>query len=184
MKLFALVAVIFSTAQVHAEAINMDCIGEFPTTIFLIETNAGRVNVLLKHNYGAAYAPFWTSPVVPNDLQMLGERAEVVKALGKDLQFSFDVNDCKSFGQGLFQCFGSSETKDYGGHKVTAWGIVNSRVTEESMGQTFVHEEMMLATTVDDKTSYFTMQYHPGECAARARHLRLQYATESTDLIH
>ena len=164
LSVLMLLGSLFTISNSCADVINMSCIGEIPSTVFLVETKSGRVNLTLSHKFGAAYAPFWSSLVVPNDIPMLSEKAEIVKEIGKELQFSFDVNDCKNFGKGLFQCFGPSEERVYGGHKVSAWGLLNGRVTEESMGQSFIKEEMTLATAVDEKTTYFTMLYRPGEC--------------------
>ncbi len=171
-KLFLLITILSS---VHASGAVGDvfaqCVTELPTTSFFIETVQDEVKVTVIHHNGLQYAPFWSNFVVPNDFNLLKDRADLVLKLAPQMSAIWKKADCKIIDGKKFVCMGQAKKMNVNGIEVEPWAVYSSQHSESSFAGDFEHTEVAMRFYIDQKAHEFVMKYSPAECLVSAKRI-------------
>lgn len=165
MKNYLYIFILLFATAARADNVNALCFTAVgPTTSFIIKSENDVVNFEVTHHNGASYAPFWSSLVVPNDIEMLGKKADIIKKLGNGFKASFNTEKCKWSGEQKFSCVGSDERVNVNGLVVQPWALYSSVVHDSSFAGDYDYVDMTVSFIIDDETHNYTMRYQAGEC--------------------
>ena len=79
MKITIMLMLILSSAAAQAVDVYGRCMTEMAeSTTFEMKTHVDQVQFQVTNHNGGQYAPFWSSIVVPHDLSLLTEKAEMI----------------------------------------------------------------------------------------------------------
>ena len=134
------------------------------TTTFEIKSENSVVNFEIFNHNGGGYAPFWSSLVVPNDLQILTKKAEIIKKLDKGFQANWKTDQCKWFGEKKFACVGSTEKVNINGLEIEPWAVYSSLVKDSSFAGDYAYVDMTVSFEIEDESFNYTMRYSADEC--------------------
>lgn len=139
----------------------------FPTTIYrLAEDATGTwVNLDWSHFNGVEFAPFHEGIVVPNDLPILAQRADLIRALGTHQSFRFPRSGCESFGDRVIRCANYVDGPQViNGKKVRALSTYTSLSETQSFVGTYKTVSTTLFLVIDGTSLFVTMKYEMPNC--------------------
>ncbi len=146
---------------------NMDllCVTEFPTTSFIGETVEGRLKVQLINSNGVNYMPIHSGLLTIADVELLKQRAEVLKNVGDLAEFSFDLKNCTVYEDQTFRCSNGSEFSGVNGDKISVQSLNSSKQTTHYMGMSFPKTQIQLYVMINNEMLQIAMDYHSNhEC--------------------
>jgi len=154
-----------SVSHAVAEKVEFKCVSGFPTTSFFVKTEGKDVLVRVIHHNGTKYAPIHEGIVVPNDIDLIKSRAELLAKLGEDFTFRFPLEECSANSPGQMVCF-AGDTKVFEGQEFTATMLSLYTSTANLSGNEI--ESQWVTLYFDTKEHipgpYVTMRYSPIEC--------------------
>lgn len=138
----------------------------FPTTITRAQELAnGKVVIDWIHYNGVEYMPMHDDIVVPQDIPILAERADIFRELGRLQKFEFSKEQCKSYGDLLFRCEDfKSPVMDIKGHKVQVAAVFSEHLQSRSFGGTFFLYTITVHYEIDGHSVFAAMKYNLEDC--------------------
>lgn len=168
MRTVFVTATILLASLAHAAADNVEfkCMTGYPTTSFLAETHGDEVVVRVIHHHGTQFAPIHEGIVVPNDIELIKSRAELLAKMGTDFTFKFPLEKCTVHSPGQMTCL-SGDTQVLGGQEFTASML--SLYTSTSYVSEIEIPVQWVTLYLDVKgydmpSPYITMRYSQHEC--------------------
>lgn len=152
----------FNAAAADVNAICFTAVGA--TTTFIIKTENSVVDFQIDNYNGGGYAPFWSSLVVPNDLEMLSKKAEIIKKLDKGFKATWNPEQCKWSGEKKFSCVGGAEKINVNGLEVEPWAIYSSVVKDSSFAGDYEYVDMTISFIIENESFNYTMRYQTDVC--------------------
>lgn len=134
------------------------------TTTFVIKSENSVVNFEVFNHNGGGYAPFWSNLVVPNDLGILAQKAEIIKKLDKGFQAKWKTDQCKWVGEKKFACVGSTDKVSVNGLEIEPWAVYSSVVKDSSFAGDYEYVDMTVSFEVAGESFNYTMRYPADEC--------------------
>lgn len=147
------------------DRMDMTCVTEFPTTTFILRDDGKELHTQVIHHNGAKYMPIFDGLATPQDLGILHERANVLTDLPTNLTFTWPLDKCSVQDEMIQSCFGATAIQEYNGHKVNAWSLSTSWLTEKTPYGKFNSRKVNLNIDVDGKSYSIPMKYAEDECA-------------------
>ena len=164
-KLILAFSIIFTTSFGLADDLFVQCMTQYPSTSFSIETSGDTVTMSVLHHNGIGYAPFWNSLIVPSDITKLQERANLVMKLAPELSATWKKSACKLLnGNKHFICMGATDKIKSNGIDIDPWAVYSSTHSESSFAGDYEHTEVAFRFYVNNEANQFVMKYQPGDC--------------------
>lgn len=163
------VAFALGAQQVQADDLFAQCITEFPSTSFVIETVGDKVILNVYNHNGNLYAPFWDNLLVPNDLNLMKKESEFIMKLEPALTASWKKSDCQIQSAKVFTCMGSTEKVTSNGIEMTPWAVYSSSHTDSSFAGTFESIQVAYRFYTGSEGHQIVMKYETNECAVSAK---------------
>jgi hypothetical protein len=91
--------------------IKFTCVTSTPTTTFEAFSDEKYVYLSLIHHMGTDVIPIHSGIITIKDLSNLKEKALVLSKLGSNIDVKFNKEDCISYGDRLYSCYGRDKTK-------------------------------------------------------------------------
>ena len=145
-------------------SIFLQCITSAPTTSFLVETTANKVNVRMINHNGLLHAPTISGVFTPADLPSLAERAALVQKLGEDMVFQWDLDKCKKTSDFTLRCVRSRDLQDVNGTKISPLAFSVSKTVDSTAVGIFQSVRVRLDLEVNGKAIYVEMPYYGNDC--------------------
>jgi hypothetical protein len=164
MKNLSLIILISLFSSVGA-AYELMCFTEIPSTSFWLRTEGDKLIARVIHHYGPQYAPMHNGMVTPNDLEVLKPRAEAVKKLPSDYEFSWPAKNCNFPAAYRMDCMNSSDTKTINGVKLEPWGIYTGITDRTNIAGRYREINVDLNLEIDDVNVFISMSYPEGSCS-------------------
>ncbi len=138
----------------------------FPTTVTRAqELSSGKVLIDWIHYNGVEYMPMHDDIVVPQDIPILAERAEIFRELGAWQKFEFTKEQCKSYGDLLFRCENfKAPVMEIRGHKVQVVAFFTEHLQSRSFGGTFFLYTTTVHYEIDGHSVFAAMKYNIEDC--------------------
>lgn len=159
---------LFLSVSVFAGAIQrpyfFKCITELPTTSFIVDDDATSIQIRVLHHNGVLYAPFYQRLIVPNDLSIVLDAAEVTKNTGPDFTVKFDKKDCEIKGDELFSCVGEGQSLTSLKKEIKPWHFSRAMTTTKTVRGVFNSYIVTLSYNLNGKSYDVVMDYQPHEC--------------------
>lgn len=146
------------------ESFDFKCITEYPTTSFIFTDDKDYFKVRILHHNGTKFAPFIQRLVVPNDMSMVLEAAEVAKTTGRDIELRFAKSGCKHLNSEIFSCVGEGESLTSTKKQIKPWHISRTLVTSQTPNGEFKKYTLTMSYDVDGKSYDYVMDYLLNEC--------------------
>lgn len=169
-KLFLTLNLLGSLAL--AEDVFVQCVTEWPSTSFFVETVGDRTNLQVIHHNGLAYAPFWNSIIVPNDFTILKEKADLVSKLANEVSASWKKSNCRIVGPTQFVCMGATEKVLVNEIETEPWAVYSSLHKENSFAGEYEHVEVAYRFYVNGVANEFVMKFAKNECLVSANPIK------------
>lgn len=158
----------FASAEIWKSQKGLCMTSPFPSTTFAFNTEkAGpdqRVKVSVVHHNGLAYAPFWDSAVVPEDLKMLSDKSKVILQLESELNTSWSAKDCQWSGVNKVSCVGTGESVKMKSKTVEPWAFYSAVLKESSFAGDFNYIQTTLLFYIDGQKYIYTAKYPESDC--------------------
>lgn len=144
------------------------CISGLPTSTFILEKSPEKANTMLLkmiHHNGIPFMPIFQGIVVPNDLQYLKDKVEVMGKLGDYVTFEFPSEYCKKYDDQVYSCsHGSSQFID--GVEYQAFSLTTSVMTRKVYEYNWTYNRVTLMVYISGHAPVeeFTMDYYENEC--------------------
>lgn len=162
LLVFSLLLAGFSATAADVNAFCYTAVGG--TTTFVIKSENSVVNFEIFNHNGGGYAPFWSSLVVPNDLQTLAKKAEIIKKLDKGFQTKWKTDQCKWVGEKKFACVGSAEKVNVNGLEIEPWAVYSTLIKDSSFAGDYEYVDMNVSFEIEGESFSYTMRYPADEC--------------------
>ncbi len=140
-----------------------------PSTTFSFDTGGlspeeQKVSVVVQHHNGLQFAPFWDALVVPQDLDLLKKKSDVITQLKPEMSVSWKASKCQWFGDGKVYCVGSTDAQVINGKKVVPFAFHSSKVFDSSFAGDYTYYVLTLVFYIDDEKYAYSMKYQDNEC--------------------
>lgn len=138
-----------------------------PTTSFIMQKSDKPDILKLKmiHHNGTAFMPIFQGIVVPNDLQYLKEKAELMSKMGDYVEFEFPLEYCKKYDDQVYSCSHGSSL-EINGVIVEAFSLTTQVITRKVYDYNWTNNRinLMLYFPGHAPVEEVTMDYYENEC--------------------
>jgi hypothetical protein len=166
MHILLLALALVSPISFAAEqAFSLQCSTDEPTTAFGLTLDGDQYLLRVRHFNGVEFMPIHEGVIVPHDLPLLRDEAQMLEKMGDYAEFHFPRANCKVYGKGQLSC-GDGEKKKFGDTTMQAVGFDTTTVHESAFGQEFDSYKITLSIWVQDFVPVIdmTMNYSSRNC--------------------
>lgn len=150
-------------AEDEPAAVNFRCVTSSPTTSFIAETKGEEVRLIVLHHNGVKYMPIHQGIIVPADLPLLAQKAEVMQKLGDRFEMVFEKKGCKTYGKNLFSC-GNGRVIASGSPSAERASLVTKTATERLYDVEFEKSSISAGFKVDGTYYSIDNDFYFGDC--------------------
>lgn len=140
------------------------CVTTTPTTSVITEVKGDLLNVRVINHFGVKYMPIHDSLLTSGDIGALEKRAQMVQGLDDQFEFSFPLNKCGQYADGIISCTHGSTITSSKGKTYNFFSMSLSRTTVQFEDYFFRRRELMFLVSHANESFTIPMRYELHEC--------------------